>query len=70
MLLFKLIIVILLLFILVSLFTALYYMIKSPDNAASVAKSLTVRIGLSMFLLLLIFVGSRVGWIEPHAFGV
>ncbi len=69
MLLFKLVIVILLIFILVSLFTALYHMVKSPDNAASVAKSLTIRIGLSLFLLFLIFVGSQFGVIVPHGFG-
>lgn len=69
MLLFKLIIVILLLFIVGSLFTALVYMIKSPDNAASVVKALSIRIGLSLFLIGLIFVGSRFGLIAPHGFG-
>ncbi len=69
MLLFKLIIVILLLFILVSLFQALYHMIKNPDNAAKMARSLTIRISLSLFLILLIFVGSKFGLIQPHGFG-
>lgn len=69
MLLFKLIIVILLLFIVGSLFTALYYMIKSPDNAATVVKSLALRIGLSLFLIALIFIGSKVGIVAPHGFG-
>lgn len=69
MLLFKLIIVILLLFIVGSLFTALYFLIKSPDNSAKVVKSLAIRIGLSLFLIALIFLGSKVGFIEPHGFG-
>jgi len=69
MLLFKLIIVLLLIFIMVSLFTALYYMVKSPDNAATVVKSLTIRISLSLFLLFLILVGAQFGFIEPHGFG-
>jgi len=69
MLLFKLIIVLLLIFIMVSLFTALYYMVKSPDNAATVVKSLTLRISLSIFLLVLIVVGAQFGIIEPHGFG-
>ena len=69
MLLFKLIIVLLLIFIMVSLFTALYYMVKSPDNAATVVKSLTIRISLSLFLLFLILVGAQFGLIEPHGFG-
>jgi len=69
MLLFKLIIVILLLFIVGSLFTALYFLVKSPDNSAAVVKSLAVRIGLSLFLIGLIFLGSKLGLIEPHGFG-
>ncbi len=69
MLLLKLIIVILLIFVVISLFTALYLLIKSPDNSEKVVKSLAIRVGLSLFVLMLIFVGSRFGFIEPHAFG-
>jgi predicted ferric reductase len=69
MLLFKLIIVILLIFILVSLFTALYFLVRNPDSASAVMKSLAVRIGLSLFLLALIFVGAQTGLLEPHGFG-
>ena len=69
MLLAKLLVVIVLIFIVVSLFTALYYLIKSPDNSASVVKSLSVRIGLSLFLIAMIFVGSQLGIIQPHGFG-
>ncbi len=69
MLLAKLIIVILLIFIVISLFTALYFLIKSPENSAKVVKSLAVRVGLSLFVMLLIFLGSRFGVLEPHAFG-
>ncbi len=69
MLLAKLIIVILLIFIVISLFTALYFFIKSPENSAKVVKSLAVRVGLSLFVMLLIFLGSRFGVLEPHAFG-
>jgi len=69
MLLVKLIIIILLIFIVVSLFLALYYLVKSPDNAEKVVKSLAIRVGLSLFVLLIIFLGSVVGIIEPHGFG-
>ena len=69
MLLAKLIIVILLIFIVISLFTALYFLIKSSENSAKVVKSLAVRVGLSLFVMLLIFLGSRFGVLEPHAFG-
>ena len=69
MLLFKLIIVILLIFIVISLFTALYLLMKSPDNSLRVVKSLAIRVGLSLFVMLLIFLGARFGLIEPHGFG-
>ena len=57
MLLFKLIIVILLIFIVISLFTALYLLMKSPDNSLRVVKSLAIRVGLSLFVMLLTFAG-------------
>ena len=68
MLLFKLLIVILLLFIIGSLFTALYFLVKSPDQSAAVVKSLSIRIGLSIFLIFMIFIGAYFGVIEPHGF--
>ncbi len=69
MLLFKLLIVILLLFIVGSLFTALYFLVKNPDRSGAIVKSLSVRIGLSLFLLVMIYLGTEFGLIEPHGFG-
>lgn len=69
MLLVKLIIVILLIFVLVSLFSALYFLIKSPDNSEKVVRSLAIRVGLSLFVMLLIFLASRFGILQPHGFG-
>lgn len=71
MLLFKLIVVILLIFIVVSLFTALYQLNKTPNNAQGedsnkVVRALTVRIGLSIFLFLLLMAGAYFGLITPH----
>ena len=69
MLLFKLIIVILLLFVVVSLFSAFYFLMKDPGSSTRIIKSLAIRIGLSLFIMALLFVGSQFGWIEPHGFG-
>ncbi len=69
MLLIKLIIVILLVFVVISLFTALYFLIKSPDNSANVVKSLAIRVGLSLFVMLIILISSELGVLEPHPFG-
>ncbi len=63
MLLFKLIIVILLLFVIVTLFTALYQLNKSDGNSSAVVKTLAVRVGLSLFIVFLIGVGQMTGLI-------
>ena len=69
MLLFKLIIVILLLFVVGSLFTALYFLINDPSRSKRVVRSLSWRIALSLFILLLLFVGIQTGLIVPHDVG-
>jgi len=66
MLLFKLIVVVLLLFVVISLFTALYRLNKDDTNSTRVVKALSVRIGLSIFLFILILVGAKLGLIEPN----
>ena len=63
--LFKIIIVILLLFVVISLFTALYRLNKDDADSTQVVKALSVRIGLSLFLFVLILVGIELDWIEP-----
>jgi len=64
--LFKIIIVGLLLIILVSLGTALFSMLKPEPESNRTVKALTVRITLSIALLILIMVGYSMGWITPH----
>jgi uncharacterized BrkB/YihY/UPF0761 family membrane protein len=66
MLLIKLLIVILLLFVVASLFSGLYFLIKDPSDSRRVVKSLSLRILLSLILLLLLFAGIHFGLIEPH----
>jgi O-antigen/teichoic acid export membrane protein len=53
-------------FILASLFTALYQLMqKRPDQQSNVAKALTVRISLSVCLFILLLAGYRFGFIAP-----
>lgn len=66
MLLFKLIIVILLIFVIVTLFTALYQLNQHKGNSTKVAKTLALRISLSLFLFILLWVGAYFGLITPH----
>lgn len=64
--LFKIIIISLLLIILFSLGTALFSMLKNEPESNRTVKALTVRVALSIALLILIMVGYSMGWITPH----
>ncbi|MGB5278043.1 MAG: twin transmembrane helix small protein [Gammaproteobacteria bacterium] len=63
---FKTIIVVLLLVVVFSLGQALYYLIKDESNSDRMLKSLTWRIGLSVFIFILLLIGQAVGLIQPH----
>ncbi len=64
--LFKIIIIGILLIILASLGTALFSMLKNEPESNRTVKALTVRIALSIALLVLILVGYSMGLITPH----
>ncbi len=65
----KIILVALLLFVIISLLTAFYYMVKDPSASTRVVKTLFVRVGLSLFIMLLLLVGVQFDWISLHGFG-
>ncbi len=67
MLLFKLIIVLLLIFVVISLFTALYRLNKDDADSTRVVKALAVSVGLSILIFILIMIGAKLGVIEPNA---
>ena len=64
--LFKTIIVVLLLVVLFSLGQALYFLMKDEGKSDRVLKALTWRIGLSVFIFILLLIGQAVGLIQPH----
>ena len=65
---FKFIVISLLLFILISLGTALFSLVRTKPDADSnrTVKALTVRIGLSIALIVLLIIGQKLGLITPH----
>jgi len=65
--LFKITIIGLLLVILISLGTALFSMMKNQPDSNRTVKALTVRITLSIALLILIMIGYSMGLITPHS---
>ena len=63
---FKILIVILLIVILVSLTSGMVFLVKDMGKTNRTLNSLKVRISLSILLFVLLFIGYRAGWIQPH----
>ena len=63
---FKFLIIFILAIILISLTKGLHFLMKDDDQSTKMAKSLTIRVVLSVFLFILIFVGYSMGWITPN----
>jgi hypothetical protein len=63
---FKTIVVTILAIIVFSLFTALYSMFKGKGQGDAVVKALTIRIGLSISLFIMLMIGAYFGVITPH----
>lgn len=64
--LFKIIIVCLLGFILLSLSAALFSMLNDKGQSDRTVKALTVRIALSIGVIVLLGIGAQLGLIQPH----
>jgi hypothetical protein len=60
------VIVIFIVFILGSLFSALYYMIRDKGQSTRTVRALTWRVGLSIALFLMLMLGSYFGLITPQ----
>jgi len=63
---FKIAIVSILLFIIISLGVALFAFVKKDRDSDKMIKALTYRIALSIGLLVLIMIGAQFGLISPH----
>jgi hypothetical protein len=63
---FKLLIIVFLLFILYALGSGLYFLVKDKSRSNRVVKALTWRISLSLLLFVLLFIAYALGWIKPH----
>lgn len=61
----KIAVVVMLLLILGSLGSALFYMVRG-GSPKSMAKALTWRVGLSAGLFIMLIVFYKLGWIAPH----
>ncbi len=62
----KYLIVVILLFIIFSLGSAMFYLVKGQGKSQNTVRFLTVRVALSVVLFLFIIVAAKMGWIEPN----
>ena len=65
----KLIVLLLFFACVYSLGSALFYLNKDRDNSGRLARALTWRIGLSVFLFAFLIFAAWRGWIVPHSVG-
>lgn len=62
----KIVVVILMLVIIGSLGSGLFFMLRDDARSDRMVKALTWRIGLSVLAFLLLLLGAWLGWIEPN----
>jgi hypothetical protein len=56
--------------IVLSLVSAMLSLVRgNAGNPRSMVRALSIRIGLSIFLFILLWATWKLGWIEPHAVG-
>jgi len=65
-LLFKILVIAILLFIILSLSGGLFFLIKDKKKSNKMVTSLSLRVGLSIVLFFLLFYGFYSGLIHPH----
>ncbi len=65
---FRTLVVVMLLFIVGSLFSALWFMYKDQGRNKRTVKALTVRIVLSISLFIMVMVAFYFGWIDGNRF--
>ena len=61
----KILLMVLLGLVLVSLFSGLYFMYKDKGNSKRAVNALTIRIGLSILIIVTVIVGYFLGLIPP-----
>lgn len=62
----KAVIVLLLLAIVTSLFSGLFFLLKDPSSKRRTLTALKVRVALSITLVVLLVVSYFMGWLQPH----
>ena len=62
----KVVIIVVMLIILVSLGSGLFFLVKDSGSTNRTVKALTLRIGISILLFLFLILGFALGWLTPN----
>jgi len=62
----KIIVVLFLIFIVGSLFSGLFYLVKDKGASERTVRALNLRISLSVILFILLMIGYATGLLQPH----
>jgi hypothetical protein len=65
----RIIIVVLLIGIVLSLGSGMFFLMRDGDGSKRTVRALTVRITLSVLLIVFLVIGFLMGWIQPHGIG-
>ena len=65
----KILIIAVMLVIVGSLASGLIFLVRDKGHSNRMVKALSWRIGLSIFLFVLLFIAFALGWISPHPIG-
>ena len=65
----KAVVILFMIVIVISLGSGLRYLIKDKENSKRTVKALSWRIGLSLTLFIILFIGFATGLITPHGIG-
>jgi hypothetical protein len=55
--------------IVLSLVSAMLSLVRGHTDSRNMVRALSIRVGLSIFLFMLLWWTWKLGWIEPHAVG-
>jgi Protein of unknown function (DUF2909) len=65
----KLLVVAVLIGIIASLGSALFQLTRAGNDPGKMVRALTIRVGLSVALFLVLLIAWRLGYIQPHGIG-
>lgn len=62
----KIVVIVLLLSIMATLFTSMFFLVKDPSQKKRTLTALKIRVALSVTLMLFVLLSYFMGWIQPH----